>query len=490
MVFANRAQSIRTASQHLDAGNPVAAEAAVRDLLSANPKDVSALRITALAAAIRRDHKKAIKLLKRCISLAPDQYVLYYDLGRFCMESSRFDEGLDAFDSALKANPSDTDTVAGRANLLEKAGRYDEAKHALQPFFDNGKATGFMAIVLANIVAREGNHEEAIRTVMPFVDGENNHPRETRLLWRIAGKSHEALGDYEKAFKAFSNANAVEARPFNRERFKKSVDDLIATFTPENLAQVARGRDQSELAIFVASMPRSGSTLVEQIIHAHPQAYGAGEIPQFSTMVRELPEKIASMHPYPECIADLTEEHADQLAAWYLKELRALGPGKKRIVDKDINNWQHAGMVSLLLPAARIINVHRDPLDNGFGIFMADLDPASLSYATDLSDIGFAYSQFRRLMGHWRSVLDVRMLDVQYEDLVEDSDTCIRKIIDFTGLKWDDRCLRYYEAKRDVVTLSYEQVRKPIYKSAVKRWRKYEAFLDPLKQALEENESD
>jgi hypothetical protein len=141
-------------------------------------------------------------------------------------------------------------------------------------------------------------------------------------------------------------------------------------------------------------------------------------------------------------------------------------------------------MIALLFPRARVIHCKRDPMDNCFSIYMAAMNPEAHPWATDLANLGLAYRQYERLMAHWKEVLDLEILDVQYEAIVADPDTWIRRIIDFCGLPWDDRCLRYYEAGRDVMTLSYDQVRRPIYKSAVQRYKKYEAHLGPLTEAL------
>ena len=179
-----------------------------------------------------------------------------------------------------------------------------------------------------------------------------------------------------------------------------------------------------------------------------------------------------------------TAQHADKLARQYLDDLKRFDRKATRIINKHIDNYMYLGFIELLLPGARIVHVTRDPLDNCFSIYMAQMSTSAYPWSTDLANIALVYKQYERLMTHWRDVLSIPMLDVKYEDLVADTEAWVRRIIDFLGLPWDEKCLRYWEAERTVMTLSYDQVNKPIYKSAVKRYEKYEAFIGPLREAL------
>ena len=202
--------------------------------------------------------------------------------------------------------------------------------------------------------------------------------------------------------------------------------------------------------------------------------------------MHDLPASLASFQGYPDCLGDWTQAHADRLSAGYLQSLQRMAPGAQRVTNKHLDNWRQLGMVALLFPGARVVHCSRHPVDNGLSIFMAAMNSRVYPWSTDLADIGFAYRQYERLMRHWHETLDLEILDVQYEDLVADPEPWIRRIIEFTGLPWDDQCLRFHESTRDVMTLSYDQVRRPIYASAVKRYEKYRAHLGPLEQALSE----
>jgi tetratricopeptide (TPR) repeat protein len=483
-------QTIDDALHLAETGNIVAAEQIAQRILKDRPRDLRALRVMGLAAGLRRQTDKAVALLKRCMSLAPDNGVLHRDMGRILLEAGRFDGALEEYNRAISMMPGDADSLIGKADLLEKAGRFEEVRTLLDPIVEKGDELPAMALILSRIELDAGRHDRALELVRRHTETPGQLPRVVGMLWRTAARCHEQAKDYAEAFAAYEKAKAAMTATFDRASYRLRMESLMSIFTRENLKRVPKGRDRSELPVFVVSMPRAGSTLVEQIIHAHPAAYGAGEIRDLSQLVRTLQETIGSFQQYPECIGDLTQAHVDQLAASYLKEIRTLAPGKKRIVNKDLASFYHLGMIQILFPGARVIHVKRDPMDNGLGIFIANLDASKVPYSTSLSDIGFAIRQHERLMEHWRRELDINMLEVQYEELVADSDTWIRRIIEFCGLPWDDRCLRYYEAKRDVVTLSYDQVRRPIYSSAVARWKRYEQFLAPLSDALREGERE
>jgi hypothetical protein len=260
------------------------------------------------------------------------------------------------------------------------------------------------------------------------------------------------------------------------------VDLILATCSARNLRTFARVSTASDLPVFVVGMPRSGTTLVEQIIHAHPQGFGAGEIADIANMGRGLTTQLGSMYTYPESLHDLTQNAAAALATSYLTRLsERAGPNARRVVNKSLDQFEHLGLISCILPKSRILHMRRDPLDTCVSCYLRRLN---MPYAASLEHLGLVYQQHERLMDHWKATLDLPILTVQYEELVADQQRITRQIIDFLALPWDDRCLRYWEADRTVTTLSYDQVNKPIYNSSIGRWRDYERHLSPLKTAL------
>jgi hypothetical protein len=241
------------------------------------------------------------------------------------------------------------------------------------------------------------------------------------------------------------------------------------------------GGNLSDLPIFVLGMPRSGTTLVEQIIASHPDVHGAGELLDLQSITRRV---VSGTGGFPGNILALDSVAMNKWADDYVAGLRKHSPDARYITDKMPNNFWFVGLIHLMLPNARIIHVKRNPVDTCLSCF-TKLFSGTLNQTYDLSELGRYYVDYSRLMDHWRKVLPAgAFLDVQYEDVIADQETEARRMIDFCGLDWNDACIDFYKNKRSVGTASVTQVRRPIYKSSVERWRHYEKFLGPLLDTL------
>jgi tetratricopeptide (TPR) repeat protein len=297
------------------------------------------------------------------------------------------------------------------------------------------------------------------------------------------GKCFNDVGTYDKAFEQYRAGNEIkkERHSFDAGAYARETDRLMATFDRAFFEQRNSHGSNSERPIFIVGMPRSGTTLVEQIIASHPDVFGAGELPHFNRLVKNLPARLRDA-AYPECVAGIDPKTASQLADEYLGYLRSLSPDAPQVTDKLPQNFRHLGLITLLLPHARIISCRREPLDVCLSCYFQDFFAQPFSH--DLADIGRFYREYDRLMAHWISVLPLPILEVQYEDLVGDMEAVSRRMISFCGLNWDDACLAFHKHERPVQTASDWQVRQPIYRTSVERWRRYEKHLEPLKQVL------
>jgi Sulfotransferase family len=266
------------------------------------------------------------------------------------------------------------------------------------------------------------------------------------------------------------------------------VDRIMETFSPSIMARLPRARHGSEVPVFIVGMPRSGTTLTEQILAAHPEVFGAGELPALQRVVGLVPAMTGKAAPWPECAARLGQGGVDTLAARYLSEVTRLAPGAARITDKMPQNFLSLGLVALLFPEARVIHCTRDPVDTCLSCYFQGFTQGH-GYAFDLATLGAYYRHYRRLMDHWNAVLDIPVIDMpvmemRYEAMVADQEAESRRLVDFAGLDWDDACLRFFASDRLAHTASYDQVRRPVYKGSVGRWRRYAAHLGPLLAAL------
>jgi hypothetical protein len=300
------------------------------------------------------------------------------------------------------------------------------------------------------------------------------------------GKAYADLRDHDRSFEHLLRGNALKRAiaSYDEAGTLSLFDRIEAIFTPELVAAKSGFGDPSPVPIFVLGMPRSGTTLVEQIIASHPCVHGAGELKTFNDIIETVRGDDGKTIPYPAFVSALDGRATAQIGMRYIEAIRRLSPSISHITDKMPSNFFFAGLIHLALPNARIIHTIRDGVDTCVSCF-SKLFTAEQNYTYDLAELGRYYVRYERLMAHWRRVLPPgRILDVNYEDVVADLEQNARRIVAHCGLPWDDRCLSFHETARPVRTASAAQVRQPIYKTAIARWRVYGDALVPLLDAL------
>jgi tetratricopeptide (TPR) repeat protein len=299
------------------------------------------------------------------------------------------------------------------------------------------------------------------------------------------GKMLDDCARYDQAFEHFREANRYKRKRvrFDGERYRRWSAKLLDMFTPAFFEDHADLGDSSERPVFIVGMPRSGTTLVEQILASHPRVYGADELTTIFEIVCDLEQRDTGGARFPDNISALDEAGLEWGARRYLETLQAIDRQAARVTDKMPSNVFHLGLIAVMLPGAHVIHCRRDAMDVCVSNFM-QMFAEGHHYSYDLSDIAIYYRGYERVMSHWREVLPTRMYEVQYEELIEDQERISRELVDYIGLDWDERCLAFHETKRAVRTASNWQVRQPIYKTARKRWKNYENHLTQLKADL------
>ena len=304
------------------------------------------------------------------------------------------------------------------------------------------------------------------------------------------GKYCDDVGDFKGAFQSYERANELHkmaATSYDRDARAQLVDDLMRVYTREAISNVGPLASDSMKPIFVVGMPRSGTTLIEQIIASHPLVHGAGELGELNEVVLTVRGPDGDTIPYPEFVPALDAAALKQIGARYVASVRKLmpeGTQARYLTDKMPSNYYFAGLIHLALPNARIVHTVRDPVDTCISCF-SKLFSAEQNHTYDLGELGRYHKRYQRLMDHWRGVLPAgRILDVRCEDVVADLEGEAQRIIAYCGLPWDKRCLSFHETNRPIRTASATQVRRPIYSSAVGRWRVYEQQIGPLLTAL------
>jgi tetratricopeptide (TPR) repeat protein len=299
-------------------------------------------------------------------------------------------------------------------------------------------------------------------------------------------KAYEDVGRYDDAFQRLLTGNALKRRQiqYHEAAALGELDHIMEVFTPEFVQTFQGAGEPSAVPVFIVGMPRSGTTLIEQILASHPQVFAAGELPNLNLIAASIGPMAGCPLPFPDVMPHLSKQHLRPVGARYVAEITQLAPEATHVTDKLPSNFRFAGLIHLALPNARIIHAARDPIDTCVSCF-SKLFANSQHQTYDLAELGRYYQRYRALMQHWRQVLPAgRILDVQYEDLVSDFEGQARRIIAHCDLNWHERCLAFHKTDRAVHTASAVQVRQPLYRSAIGRAQPFAAYLQALMDVL------
>jgi len=479
------------AARLLSAGHVDAARQRCRAILEKDRRNVRANWILAYAAHLAGDLTEAATHAQRCITLRPAEARHHALLGEIRTTQGKYRQAIDCYRKALRADGRFMPALAGKAEVQRRRNDLEAARATLEATVEAGREDAAVATVWTRICAQANRPEDGIPVAERHLGDGVSHEIGRGLHFALA-KAHEAAGRFDDAAAAYGSANALSRRDYDHAADVRRTDQLIELFTAERIAALPRPAEPSELPVFIVGMLRSGSTLIEQIIDAHPRAAGIGESTALQRIAGELnAESVAAGHVagWPDCVRFLEPSDVETRAAEYLGLVRAeAGSGTvDRIADKQLGNALLLGLIACLFPAGRVIHARRRPLDTCLSCWTEKMPPGTNAFTSDLRSMGLAYREHHRLMDHWAEVLPAVGLAwhaVDYEALVGDQEAESRRLIEFCGLPWDDRCLRFHESGRIVLTLSSAQVARPIYGSSVGRADRFGAALDPLREAL------
>lgn len=381
--------------------------------------------------------------------------------------------------------PADVDRLLGQAYDLENARDLNAVGAIVDRLLNAGCCNASVALLFARVAEDSGREAEALGVLRAVLASPVPHERRTTAsLHFAAAKLLDRIGRYNEAFEQAASANAPWANTYDPVGLERLVSSCMSNFTPDTLRQMKRATNRGGTPVFIVGMPRSGSTLVEQVLASHPQVFGGGELQWVHRLWEKLFSRLGMFHvSMREALVQMSPADADAVAAEYLRPLRALHPTAARIVDKNLSNFMHLGLIWALFPGARVILCRRNPLDTCVSCYMTDFEGV-LPFTCSLPGLGHFHRQFDRLMAHWKEVLDLPILEIEYEAMVGDLPGHARRLIEFLDLPWDERCLQFHNNPRPVATASRAQVRRPIYTSSIERWRRYERWLGPLQDAL------
>jgi len=465
-------------------------------------------------------HDEAIQRYRRALLIKPQYAEAQFNLGNALMKCGQVEEAARSFADAIRIRPDYREALQNIAQPLRELGRQNEAVVMLRRAvaLDSGDSDVLIALGVALQEAGElGEARAAFERALaadPSATAAYYHwvrmakvaasddviagmeelseradrlsPGARSMLGFALYKAYEDTGRTEEAFAQLLEANrlARASLRYDEEKSRVQFARLRRAFSAELIAAKAQMGSPSELPIFILGFPRSGTTLTEQILASHPLVQGTGEHSFLSELVSS-PALNAEGLGFPESLSRAAPEALRGLGEAYVDRLQRAAPNAGHITDKLPLNFMFIGLIHLILPKARIIHVQRDPLDTCLSCFGQRFRADNVEFSYDLAELGRHYRAYLDLMDHWKRVLpDGAMLNVRYEDLVENLEAEARRIVAYCGLAWDERCLSFHETARTVQTASLAQVRQPLYRSSLQRWRRYERHLGPLVAAL------
>ena len=432
-------------------------------------------------------HAEALAHFRQAIAIQPGFADAHGSLGNALHALDRYDEAMAAYREALRLDPALAEAHAGIGAVLETLGQLPAARLAFERALSLAPTRGGFHLSLAG-VKRFSAGDSQLAAMQSLAQDPAALVGDARVPLHFAlAKAYDDLGEHARAFQHWVEGNAGKRSEIDYDEAAalKLLARTATTFTSEQIRRQAGQGDASQLPVFIVGMPRSGTTLIEQILASHSKVFGAGEITDFNAAASSLLEETGDLPaPFPELVADMTAAQFRRVGAHYVERLRARAPAALRITDKALGNFLFVGLIHLALPNARIIHARRDPVDTCLSCF-SKLFGSALSFTYDLAELGRYYRAYDALMAHWRAVLPAGvMLEVQYEDLVADFDPQARRILNFCGLEWEQACRQFHMTPRPVKTASSSQVRAPLYGTAVGRSQPYRAMMSPLLDAL------
>lgn len=458
------------------------------EAVKCRPEWLDAIVLLAEALQDQRRFDEAVECLTRALELSPSSLELMERKGYVYLAMSNTDAAISLFQKVLQQNQDREMAWLGLGRSQMEAGKADNAiesySEALRRFPNSYEVYFYLASV-----RKYREDDPYVNEIITLADQISDEDRYATALNFASGKVLDDSKQWDRAFHYYERANRLRNQQYeycHKDDIER-VNQDISIFTQQQIQSLSVLGCESEIPIFIVGMPRSGTTLTEQIISSHPRAIGAGEVPFWHEAPTALPlmqkQKQVS---YPECIKLLTKEQINQVSREYLNLIHKItGVGKDvlRITDKMPHNFLYLGLIATVFPNAKIVHCRRDPLDNCLSIYFQNFG-GNHPYAYDLENLGHHYVQYQRLMRHWHSVMPGRIFDLNYEDLIADPEYWSRKLVEHVGLAWDDSCLAPHKSVRAVKTASVWQVRQPIYKSSVQRWKNYESHLGPIKEIL------
>jgi len=519
MAISPVAGTLLEVDQLLHNGDTTEAEQRCNELLTRDPGNTQVLRMLARIAVADERYVVAEQLLRRIITLSPNEYSPHAELGRFLVQQDRFPEAIEMFEAATTLDESNADNYRLLGDALAVVGRSGDAlaayRHALRLYPEDPHSLagqGHMLRMIGNSNDAIASYEkctlvqpgfgdawwslaslkdyrlsdEQLHTIHSQIASDNLAVNSEIAMWFALARAAEERGQYEAAWREYSRGNSLKRESISHdpEQTERMHEAIIKQFSGGFLDLETPTAAAKHTPVFILGMPRSGSTLIEQILASHSMVEGGGELPYILMLSTMLGRQLPDGPRYPEVVSNLTREQLESLGKTYIYHSGVHLPlNLPYFTDKMPANFSHIGLIHRMLPHSKIIDVRRHPLGTCLANFR-QLYAQGKNQTYDLVELAEYYLEYRRMMDHWQEVLPGRVLQVNYEEVVADLDGQVRRLLEYCELPWEDVCLDFHKNTRSVSTASAEQVRRPIYTDAIDFWKHYESQLEPARKIL------
>ena len=464
-------------------GNHDIAEAMLTKALKLDPTYSLVWANLAQVFSVTGQLDKAKKSFKNILNMEPKNGLIWAEYGTVLTKLANYQEGKDAYLKALEFKPNSPRVHLSLGHVYKTMGEIDKSINSYKNTIIQNNLSGEAYWSLANLKTYSFSENE-IRDMEETLNGDITDIERSQMHFAL-GKAYEVMKDYDKSFKNYFKGNKVKKGliKYSSDDTTQNTKKILEFFNQENIKNLSKSSTNDQDPIFVLGMPRSGSTLVDQIISSHSKVDGTQELPNIIKIAAEL--NADEQSNYPEVLKELDDVQLSDLGKNYILETAWARDRAPFFIDKMPNNFIHIGLIKTILPNAKIIDTRRDPMDTCFSCFKQFFARGQL-FTYSLEDLGNYYSDYIRAMNHWHNIYGKDILTVHYDNVINKTEETIRELIDYCNLPFEQECIEFYKSSRPVKTPSAEQVRQPIYKSGLNYWKNYENHLSPLKKIIDE----
>lgn len=478
----NAEVNYQLAALYFRAGNSERAEPYARASVDSDPTNFDALGLLAYLLHSRELYDQALDVYTLITQVRPKDPAVWNEFGKLWRDSGEFEKAIECTEKAIELQPDFVPAFDNLGYAYVGLGQSDKAVECYRKALDI--EPGFAKSLYGLAQARKFKPEDSL--IANFEEQYRCSATDSDARMHIAfalGKIYEDTAQYDAAFEKFMEANRIQRRGFQYSlpAHARQLEVFRKVLGSEFQQAHAGAGLEDDCPIFIVGMPRSGTSLVEQILASHPEVHGAGEVNYLRVVAMET-EKLTRL-PFPQGIEQLDSAQLHDMAASYIAMLKKSAQGQHHVTDKHLYNVNCLGFISAIMPQAKIVHCVRDPMDTCVSIFTHMFTPLH-GYAADLTELGQYYRLYEQHVAYWHELLPGHIHQVEYESMVADPEQQIRALLDYCGLDFDERCLNFHRTQRSVNTPSATQVRRPIYGQSVRRWKRYEHFLTPLQRAL------